>query len=57
LAQNFYVKLEMFAKPIFELNRLFKNNIDIELEEFKVHHTTKVFYDYYTNDLCFDVYS
>ena len=33
------------------------SNLDITLPEVKAKHDTKIYYDYYTNDLCIDVYT
>ena len=54
---QFYLKLAFKIQPEIILTRLMENLLEIDMNQFEAHHTSKMTYHMYSNDLCFDIYS
>ena len=54
---KYYLNLDTQATPTFTLNRLFSSELLIDLNNMELSHVTNLFYSFYTNDICIDIYS
>jgi hypothetical protein len=52
---DFYSKQSLSLNPVFRLDRLYENDVNINLNEFAIKFTTAFKYNIWQNMLCFDV--